>query len=278
MASPTMWRKMLGAELRKLRNAKGISAYQIAELLGCSEAKVRHMENGRTAPSKAELRLLMDHYGLAEERRVSLEEAREGARKRGWWSRYRLQSWFQDYVGLETDASRLRTFEMEILPGLLQTEAYARAIHLLGSHVTAPEEVERQVALRLKRQERLIADPPLEYISVISEAALARCAYQKSLAEEQFAHLVAMSERPNVSIQVLPFDVGLHNSMTGAFVLLDFPSGTWPPAVYQEHAVGGHLGHDRELVSGLSEVFEDLRSRALSESASVTLIKKYAQR
>jgi Domain of unknown function (DUF5753) len=119
---------------------------------------------------------------------------------------------------------------------------------------------------------------PLEFVSVISESALARCAAQESIAEEQLAHLVNIAKRSNVSLQVLPFGAGLHNSMTGAFALLDFPSDTWPPAVYQEHAVGGHLGHDRELVSGLSAVFEDLRGRALTESASLNLIKKYARR
>lgn len=236
------------------------------------------MENGRTTPSKAELKVLMDHYGLPEERRATLEETRGEARQRSWWSAYRLTSWFQEYVGLETDAVSVRTFEIEILPGLLQTEAYARTVHVLGSHVTAPEEVDRQVALRLKRQERLVNEPALDFHAVISEAALARCAHQESIANEQFAHLLRMSKRPNVSIRVLPFEAGLHNSMTGAFVLLDFPPDTWSPAVYQEHAVGGHLSHDRALVSGLSSVFEDLRSRALAESASHKVISRYAQR
>ncbi|MGP4016632.1 helix-turn-helix domain-containing protein [Saccharopolyspora sp. 5N708] len=278
MASPTMRRKTLGAELRKLRNAQNLTADDIANLLGCSTAKVRHMENGRTAPSKAELKVLMDHYGLPEQRRELLEETRAEARNRGWWSTYRLPSWFQDYVGLETDATRIRTFEIEILPGLLHTAAYARAIHELGSHITAPEDVERQVALRLKRQERLTAESPLEFVSVISEAALARCAHEEAIAGDQFAHLVRMSKQSNVSVQVLPFDKGLHKSMTGAFVLLDFPPDTWPAAVYQEHAVGGHLSHDRELTSELSAVFEDLRSRALTESESLDLLNKYARK
>ncbi|KAA5836307.1 helix-turn-helix domain-containing protein [Saccharopolyspora hirsuta] len=278
MSSPTMRRKTLGAELRKMRNAHGLPAEEIASLLGCSVAKVRHMENGRTVPSKAELKVLMDHYGVVEDRRASMEETREAARKRGWWSSYRLQSWFQEYVGLESDAVGIRTFEIEILPGLLQTSEYIREIHRLGNHVTAPEDLEIQVALRLKRQERLTIEPVVEYACVISEAALARCASQVDVAGEQFSHLIEMAKRPNISIQVLPFSAGLHRSMTGAFVLLDFPPGTWEPAVYQEHAVGGHLSHDRELASGLSGVFDDLSDRALTETESIKVITEYSRK
>ena len=275
MASPTMRRKTLGAELRKLRTAKDLSAQDIAHLLGCSQAKVRHMENGRTAPSKAELKVLMDFHELPEEQRSLLEVTREEARKRGWWSTYRLPTWFQDYVGMEADATRVRTFELELLPGLLQTEAYARAINVIGSHMTEPSEVERKVAARLRRQKRLDEDPPLEVHAVISEAALHRCVADPAIAAPQISHLVELSGRKNISIQVLPFSAGLHESVSGSFTLLDFPPETWPASAYQEYAVGGHLVDDGDAVTALGGVFDRIRDRALSEEDTITLITKY---
>ncbi|MEV6232549.1 helix-turn-helix transcriptional regulator [Saccharopolyspora shandongensis] len=275
MPSPTMRRKTLGAELRRLRNAEALSADQIADLLGCSQAKVRHMENGRTAPSKAELKVLMDHYGLPDERRSILEETREEARKRGWWSTYRLPSWFQDYVGMESDAVRVRTFELEMVPGLLQTEAYARAINVVGSHMTEPEEVDRKVGARLRRQERLHGSEPLELHAVISEAALHRCA-EPDIAVDQVTRLVDASKKPNIRIQILPFRAGLHESVSGSFTLLDFPPDTWPPSAYQEYAVGGHLVDDTGAVTALSTVFDRLCKRALSEKQSRDLIAQHA--
>ncbi|RCW37477.1 helix-turn-helix protein [Halopolyspora algeriensis] len=277
MASPTLQRKTLGAELRKLRTAAGGSIEQVAELLGCSTGKVSHIETGRNSPSKTELMVLMDHYSLPSDHRKLLEETRQEARKRGWWSTYRLPSWFRDYVGMETDASRVRTFEIELLPGLLQTEEYMRAINVLGSHITDPSEVERQVALRLERQKRLRAEEPLEVTAVISEASLARCASDPTLAITQFSHLVEAAQQPNILLQVLPFRTGLHSSMTGSFTLLDFPPETWPPTAYQEYAVGGHLVDEQEAVSALSTVFTHLQERALNVEDSIKLIENYAQ-
>lgn len=276
MASPTLRRKTLGAELRTLRTAAGDSIEQVAKLLGCSIGKVSHIETGRNSPSKTELMVLMDRYDLPSERRDLLEETRQEARKRGWWSTYRLPSWFRDYVGMETDAIEVRTFEIELLPGLLQTENYARAVNVLGSHITEPGEVERQVALRLERQKRLDEEDPLSVTAVISEAALARC--DPSLAVEQFQHLEGMGRRSNVTIHVLPFDVGLHTSMTGSFTLLGFPPDTWPATAYQEYAVGGHLVDDQNAVNSLRTVFDGLQKQSLDVDASAEMIRRYAHR
>lgn len=270
-----MRRKTLGAHLRKLRAGAGLSAENVADLLGCSQAKVRHMENGRTAPSKTELMVLFDRYDLHEDDRRLLEETRQEARKRGWWSTYRLPNWFQDYVGMETDAIRIRTFELELLPGLLQTEDYARATNVVGSHMTEPTEVERKVAARMQRQKRLDEDPPLQVHAVISEAALHRCAADPGIAPRQFKHLADMCRRASVQVQVMPFSAGLHESVAGSFTLLDFPSDTWPPSAYQEYAVGGHLVDDTNAVKALSDVFDRLCGHALSLSDSTALIEQF---
>lgn len=275
MASPTLRRKTLGAELRNLRTDADDSLEQVAKLLGCSVGKVSHIETGRNAPSKTELMVLMDRYELPDDRRALLEETRQEARKRGWWSTYRLPSWFQDYVGMESDAIRVRTFELELIPGLLQTEDYARATNVVGSHMTEPIEVERKVSARMRRQKRLDEDPPLEIHAVISEAALHRCAAESELAADQLERLADLIRQENVQIQIMPFSAGLHNSMSGSFTLLDFPPDTWPPSAYQEYAVGGHLVDDAGAVSSLSEVFDRLCGHALSCAETASFIEQF---
>ncbi|RKT84514.1 Helix-turn-helix domain-containing protein [Saccharopolyspora antimicrobica] len=274
MVSPTLRRKTLGAELRRLRIERGASIEEIAKLLGCSSGKVSHFETGRNAPSKAELIVLMGHYKVPADQQEVLEETREEARKRGWWSTYRLPPWFQDYVGMEADAIRVRTFELELIPGLLQTESYARAINVIGSHMTEPSEVDRKVAARLRRQQRLNDQDPLELHAVVSEAALYRCA-DPAIAVDQLTRLIEASERPNITIQILPFSAGFHESVSGSFALLDFPPDTWPSSAYQEYAVGGHLVDDTGAVTALGTVFERLRTRALDEQQSKELIAQH---
>lgn len=273
-----MRRKALGRELRKLRTQAGESLEEIAKLLGCSVGKVGHIETGRNSPSKTELMVLMSHYGVAEADQAVFEEIRQEASKRGWWSTYRLPPWFSNYVGMETDALRLRNFELELIPGLLQTEEYARAVTVLAHHMTEPAEVDRKVELRMARQRRLFAEEPLDLVAVISEAALYRCVKTRDVAAKQLTHLLEMGERSNVEIHILPFDEGLHESLSGSFALLDFPPDTWPSAVYQEYAVGGHLVDDQDVVKALDTLFTELRERALSEQDSARLISKLVPR
>ncbi|MGW5644490.1 helix-turn-helix domain-containing protein [Saccharopolyspora sp. NPDC003752] len=274
MTSPIMRRKALGRELRKLRTDAGESLERIATLLGCSTAKVGHIESGRNSPSKPELMVLLNHYGIGDEEQAVFEETRQEASKRGWWSTYRLPPWFSNYVGMETDALRLRNFELELIPGLLQTEEYARTVTTLARHMTEPEEVERKVDLRMARQKRLFAEKPLAFAAVISEAALHRCLKTETAATGQLTHLLDMGERPNVEVRILPFDGGLHESMSGSFALLDFPPDTWPSAAYQEYAVGGHLVDDQDVVAALDTLFGELQERSLSERDSARMISK----
>ncbi len=134
----------------------------------------------------------------------------------------------------------MRAFELELIPGLLQTEQYAREVHALRGQV-ASDDLERRVKARLRRQERLTASDPLHLSALISEAALTRCARQPSVAAEQFRQLLAWAQRPTIEIQVLPFETGLHSGMQGAFTLLSFPEGVLPDTGWQEYALGGHI-------------------------------------
>lgn len=274
---PTLLKRQLGDELRKLRQAADVTVADAAAELGSSEAKIRHLENGRNVPSKPDLTVMISLYGAAPAEHKELEELRKAASGRGWWSAYRLPSWFQTYVGLEADATAIRNFELEIIPGLLQTEAYARMIHIVGPREFSPDDVDRYVAARLKRQELLTGPNKVTCHSVISEAAFHRLrGTHADLASEQCQHLLTMAARPNITIQVLPFTAGPHESMAGDFIMLTFPDNVSSPVVYFEYAFGGHLEHDRRVVNRLSEVYEKLAARSLNAKDSVDFIAGWA--
>jgi transcriptional regulator with XRE-family HTH domain len=271
---PAVLKKRLGDELRALRTATTVTVAQAAVELGCSEGKVRHMELGRNLPSKPDLTVLMALYGVNAEIHAALEELRQAAGKRGWWSTYRLPTWLQNYVGMEADASVISNFELELIPGLLQTEAYARATHVATPHLLPAGEIDRMVTARLKRQERLTAAEPAQLHAIISEAALHRVR-GTNYATEQYRHLVAMSERPNITINVLPFSKGLHQSMSGGFVLLDFPPGVSASVAYFEYAIAGQMEDDQEIVTKLRDVFAHLNEQSLGDEESSHFIGEW---
>lgn len=275
MAGPSVRRRQLGAALRQLRTDANQTREQIAFILGCSPTKVTYLESGRNVIGKTELIVLCSHYG-AENKLEALEELRQEANKRGWWSTARLPEWLAAYVGLETEASSVRSFELELIPGLLQTEQYAREVHALRGHL-ASDDLERRVKARLRRQERLTAaTDPLQLSAVISEAALARCARHSSVAVDQFQQLIEWAQRPNVKIQVLPFDAGLHSGMSGAFTLLSFPDGLLPDAGWQEYALGGHIIDDPSDVASLATLYDELRGHSLGCDESLTMLAQLA--
>lgn len=273
-----MRRKQLGAELRRLREAARVRREDAAIALDCAQSRISHIETGRNAVRKPDLEVLLRLYG-AMNRLEALEELRREGTKRGWWSTYRLPDWLQAYIGFEADATTLRALELELIPGLLQTERYARAVHVAGHHMTPSDEVERRVAARMQRQDRLTTPNPLELSVVISEAALRRTlALTNDVADEQLDHLAATAKLPNVAMHILPFSVGVHRSMSGSFTLLSFAPGVSPDIAYQEYAVGGHLVDDQDAVRLLSDLYGELRDQALDADESLTLISELAQR
>jgi transcriptional regulator with XRE-family HTH domain len=274
MAGPTIRKRQLGAALRQMRTDAGETREQTAVIIGCSPTKVTYLESGRNVIGKTELIVLIQHYGAdAAEKLEALEELRQEAGKRGWWSTARLPEWLANYVGLETEASSVRSFELELIPGLLQTEQYAREIHALRGQ--PPDDLERRVKARLRRQERLTASDPLQLSALISEAALARCARQPNVAAEQFRQLLGWAQRPNIEIQVLPFNAGLHSGMSGAFTVLSFPDGLLPDAGWQEYALGGHIIDDPSDVASLTRLYDELRDQALGCDESLTLLAEF---
>jgi len=266
-----MRRRRLGGELRRLREAAGIDVEAAAAELDCSVGKIRHIENGRNAPRKPELTALVNLYGIAEDQHVVFEEIRREAARPGWWSQARLPTWLQTYVGAETDAHTVSTFTLELIPGLLQIEPYARTVHEIEGLV----DIDRKVAARVRRQQRLVADEyPLTLNAVISEATLHRVA-NAPFAKDQFRHLLTMGQRANITVRILPFSAGLHVSLNGGFILLEFDPEVSLTAAYVEYAVGGDLVDDQVVVARMAEKFATLRELAMSEEESAHFIREW---
>lgn len=257
-----MRRRRLGKALTQLREAAGVSAERAATELGCSVKRIYHIENGRNVPRKPELAVLVGLYNSTPDVLATLEQVRLAGVKPGWWSAYRLPKWLDGYVSAEVEASRVRNFELELIPGLLQNEAYSRGMH----------ESDKQVELRRRRQARLTAADPLSVHALVSEGALLRLS-GADYAAAQLHHLLAMSELPHVVIQVLPFSAVCHNLSSG-FVILDFPPEVGEPSAYLEYVGGGETVDDEHAVRVLSERFDYLAGRALSEQDSVKYLEK----
>jgi transcriptional regulator with XRE-family HTH domain len=274
MPGPPIRRRQLGAALRQLRLDHGDTREQVAAVLGCSPTKVTYMEAGRNAPSKTDLIVLLDYYG-ASDRLATLEGLRAEAGKRGWWSTARLPEWLATYTALENEAASVRCFELELIPGLLQHADYARAVHVLRGYAN-PEDLQRRVDARLRRQQRLTAPDPLELSAVISQAALTRTAADPQVAAASLAHLLAAAKLPNVDIRILPFAAGLHSGLQGAFTLLSFPQGLLPDAAWQEYALGGHVIDDAADVAALTRLYGEIRGQALGCDESLAMIADLA--
>ncbi len=253
-----------------------MSREEAAAAIKCSKSRIAQIELGRNVVSYSELKVLLrDYYDAGQETLDVLEELREEASKRGWWSTYGLPDRVAGYVGLEDDASAVRTVELENVPGLLQTERYMHRLCTIDVRLSS-KEVDKRITVRLQRQARLTGTNPLQLTAVVSEAALVRCARDEAAAD-QLAHLIEVAQWPNVELRVLPFDLGLHVGMAGPFSLLSFPDGLLPDAAYQEYVVGGHVIDDESVVSQLAILFDELRGQALGPNESLTMITQLAK-
>ena len=267
-----MRRRQLAQALRELREQAGIKVETVAERLDLSRSAIAAFESGRNLVSQPVLETLLRLYGAYEKFDV-LNELRREAKKPGWWSTYRLPPWLKSYVGLESDAQVARAFSLELVPGLLQTEEYARQLSSMGK--LSGDEIERRVAARLQRQQRLTDPDPLTFSAVISEGALRRLlAEPAAMAVAQLRHLASSARLSNVRLHVLPFTAGLHHSMSGSFTLLSFAPGVSLDIAYQEYAVGGHLVDEQDDVRKLADVYDQLQGQALDEEASLAVISE----
>jgi transcriptional regulator with XRE-family HTH domain len=275
--SPTVRRRRLGIELRRLRETAGLMIEDVATHLECSSSKVSRIETGKAIPRVRDVRDMLELYEVtATQSDLLLTIVRE-AQQKGWWTDYEdvLPAAFETYVGLEAEASSLRTFQHHV-HGLLQTEEYARAM-LRGAHVSDSDGVERLVALRMRRQDMLTKPAPIELWAVIDEAALHRRMGGGDVMRGQLAHLVEMADLPNVTLQVLPFAKGAHAGVIGAFTIIEFPEATDHAVVYVDSPAGNiYLEKDKDL-RRYTLVFDHLRAAALPPDESLPFIEAIAQ-
>jgi Domain of unknown function (DUF5753)/Helix-turn-helix domain len=235
---PTVRRMLLGAQLRRMRTEAGITREQAGEAIRGSEWKIHRLENGQTGYKERDIADLVALYGVTDPVEIAnfITMARE-ANQPGWWNAYSdvLPQWFRAYVDLEAVAAQVRTYEGQLVPGLLQTEAYMRAL-MRGTQLNdSPEELERRVQVRLARQRLLTREGGPRLWAVVDEAALRRRVGGRAVMRDQLERLIEVTELPSVTLQVLPYGAGAHPAMVGAFSILRFPNEELPDVVYLEH-------------------------------------------
>ncbi|MGW7520016.1 helix-turn-helix domain-containing protein [Streptomyces sp. NPDC054796] len=263
-------RILLGSQLRRLREARGVTREAAGYSIRASESKISRMELGRVSFKARDVEDLLTLYGVTDEaeREPLLGLARESSIA-GWWHTYSdvLPGWFQTYVGLEGAASHINTYEVQFIHGLLQTEDYAHAVVTAGHKEHIPEEeVERRVALRQERQKLLLGENAPHFLCVLDEAALRRPFGSRAIMDAQLRHLAEISERPNVTVQVVPFELGGHPAESGAFTLLRFPESDLNDIVYLEQLTSALYLDKRDEVAQYEQVLERLVDNSLSPS------------
>jgi transcriptional regulator with XRE-family HTH domain len=272
--SPTVLRILLGAYLRRLREAKRISLEEAGNVIRASYSKISRLETGRVGFKERDVADLLTFYGVTDEKdREALRAVAIRANSPGWWHDYAdvLPSWFDAYVGLEEAASQIHAYQVQFVPGLLQTEDYATAVIML--RYSNPKEITRRVQLRMARQAILASPDPPNLTVVLDEALLRRPIGGSRAMRAQLRHLIEMSERPNITIQVIPFKAGGHAAAGGSFSLLRFTGYELPDMVYLEQLTSAQYLERHDIVAGYLAVMDQLRTDALTPAGSIKMLR-----
>ncbi len=273
-SGPTVLRILLGSQLRMLREVKGITREEAGYAIRASGSKISRMELGRVSFKERDVTDLLKLYGVDEDETATLVELAIQANSPGWWHKYGdvLPDWFQVYVGLEEAASLIRLYEVQFVPGLLQTADYARAVVRLGQPGAAPEEIERRISLRMGRQELLTKPGGPRLWAIVDEAALRRPIGGKEVMRAQLEQLILATEEPQVTLQVMPFRSGGHAAEAGAFTIMRFPEPDLPDVVYLEQLTSALYLDKRDDVEKYTEVMERLSVESESPERSVDIL------
>lgn len=260
-SGPTVRRILLGHQLRKLRETRQISREDAGYRIRGSESKISRLELGRVGFKKRDVEDLLTLYGVNDpQERGDLLTMAEESNKPGWWQQHSeaLPSWFPSYVGLEEAATRIRTYEVQFIPGLLQTEAYARSVIASGDPEAGESEIDSRVTVRMTRQRRVTELHQARLWAIMDEAALRRPMGSAQIMREQLEHIRELCDHPNITIQVVPFRIGAHAAEGGPFTILRFPEFDLPDVVYLEQLTGALYLDKREDVDVYTMVMERL--------------------
>jgi len=278
---PTVHRMMLGRLLHRLRVEADISSDDAADVIRASRSKISRMENGRVGFKDRDVTDLLSKYGVTDPSLIAkMQELARQANAPGWWTQYAdvTADWFVEYLGLETAAAMIRTFEAQFVPGLLQTPEYARAVILLGHPAASPGEIERRVALRMSRQDVLAGQAPPVVWSILDEGVIRRQVGGPAVMRRQLSRLAEIASRQrNVIIQVVPVDSGGYPDAGGSFSVLRFPGAEVPDIVYAEQLTSALYLDKREDVDHYMEVIDTLSTEALSPADTLDFIAKAAR-
>ncbi|RZU36049.1 helix-turn-helix protein [Streptomyces sp. BK022] len=279
-ASPTVLRRRLGGELRNLRRAKNLSAAQVAKQLGWSESKVSRIEGGKSPLSDQDAKLLLAEYGVddPEEVRQFIGLTRQ-SRQNGWWHSYgdALPEWFKPYLGFESDAASILACQTELVPGLLQTERYAQAVIRALEPELSVDEVEARASARIKRQDVLTSGHPPRLWAILNEAVVRRIVGSPDVMREQLVSLADRAETlPNVTVQVLPFDAGAHQSMGYSFLVLSFEDIPGS-IVYSEGPTSATYLDKESDLRRHEDIFQRLVAASERPEKSIAMIRSIAE-
>ncbi len=273
-------RMLLGSQLRRLREARGITREAAGYHIRASESKISRMELGRVSFKTRDVEDLLTLYGITDdvERQALIGLARE-ANVAGWWHSYSdvLPNWFPTYVGLEGAASLIRVYEVQFVHGLLQTEDYAHAVVSRGMKGASAADIDRRVALRLERQKYLVAENAPDFHIVLDEAALRRPYGDREVMRGQLQHLIEISERPNVRLQIMPFSFGGHSGESGSFTILGFPESDLKEVVYLEQLTSALYLDKREDVAQYESALKELQQDSPGPDESRDLLRGLIQ-
>ncbi|HEX5496037.1 MAG TPA: helix-turn-helix transcriptional regulator [Mycobacteriales bacterium] len=276
---PTMRRRRLGELLRKAREDKGLGVDEVAAKFEWSGSKVYRIERAAQGIAVSDARLLLDLYGVAGDRQEEVLALVREAKRRGWWHSYTdaLPEPFAAFVGLEQDAASVGKYSSELIPGLLQTEHYARTIRRAALLSDTEETAERWLEVRARRQERLRGDHPLSYWVVLSEAVIRRVVGSPQVMREQLRKLLDLADLPNITVQVLPFEVGAHAAIGSAFTVVRFPEKAAPDVVYVELPMSCVYVEQEGQVERYNLIFDHVRASALDPHRSASMIASAAE-
>lgn len=273
----TVQQRRVANELRRLREAAGLTSEQVAKELDCSRSKISRIETHRIGATPRDVRDLLTLYGVTGKRqRELIELAREGrqTRRTGWWQEY--SDLPRDYAAFEADAAAIRIYSASLVPGLLQTRAYAQAVlAAIGTGVPA-DDIDHRVEFRMARQ-KVFQQKAMQLSAILDEAALRRLVGGPGVMQEQVQRLIAVTESANVTLRVLPFTVGAHAAIDGAFNILEFPNPADPAMVYLESPASESYIYDDETIGRYRGLFDHLWDVALPVPESAEFLARIAE-